>query len=106
MENYTFRVIIEPDSPSGFHGFVPLLKGVHTCGKTIEEVKKNLKEAIRCHVQGLIKDKQPIPQEEEALELVQTFSRKEISISQILSQLTHLLKLTRPLKRVATLRLK
>ena len=80
MENYTFRIIIEPDRPVGYHGFVPLLKGVHTCGKTIEEVKKNLKEAIRCHVQGLIKDKQPIPHEEEALELVQTFSRKELSL--------------------------
>lgn len=80
MENYTFRIIIEPDRPAGFHGFAPLLKGVHTCGKTIEEVKKNLKEAIRCHIQGLIKDKQPIPREEEALELVQTFSRKELSL--------------------------
>ncbi|PIY90724.1 MAG: type II toxin-antitoxin system HicB family antitoxin [Candidatus Nealsonbacteria bacterium CG_4_10_14_0_8_um_filter_35_10] len=80
MENYTFRIIIEPDWPVGYHGFVPLLKGVHTCGKTIEEVKKNLREAIRCHIQGLIKDKQSIPQEEEALELVQTFSRKELSL--------------------------
>ena len=79
MENYTFRIIIEPDRPSGYHGFVPLLKGVHTCGKTIEEVKKNLKEAIKCHVQGLVKDKEPIPQEGEVLELVQTLSRKELS---------------------------
>jgi len=77
MTNYSFRIILEPDQPVGYHGFVPLLKGVHTCGKTIEEVKKNLKEAIRCHIQGLIKDKQPIPQEEETLELIQTFSREE-----------------------------
>ena len=81
MKNYTFRIIIEPDQPTGFHGFSPLLKGVHTCGNTIEEVKKNLKEAIRCHVQGLIKDKQSIPREEEALELIQTFSQKELSLS-------------------------
>lgn len=79
MENYIFRIIIEPDSPVGFHGFVPLLKGVHTCGKTIEEVKRNLREAIKCHLQGLIKDKKPIPQEEETFELVQTFSAKELS---------------------------
>ena len=81
MKNYTFRVIIEPDPPVGFHGFVPLLKGVHTCGKTIEEVKKNLREAIKCHLQGLIKDKKDIPQEEEAFELVQVFSQKDLSFS-------------------------
>ena len=55
MKNYSFRIIIEPDLPTGYHGFVPLLKGVHTCGKTIEEVKKNLKEAVRCHIQGVSK---------------------------------------------------
>lgn len=79
MKNYTFRIIIEPDKPTGYHGFVPLLRGVHTCGKTIDEVKKNLREAVRCHIQGLIKDKEPIPLEGEALELVQTLSQKELS---------------------------
>lgn len=81
MENYTFRIIIEPDQPVGYHGFVPLLRGVHTCGRTIEEVKKNLKEAIKCHIQGLTKDRQSVPQEGEALELVQTFSQKELSLT-------------------------
>jgi len=81
MENYIFRVIIEPDKPTGYHGFIPLLRGVHTCGKTIEEVKRNLKEAIKCHIQGLVKDKESIPREEEALELVQTFSQKELSLA-------------------------
>ena len=47
MKTYTYRTIIEPDD-KGYHGFVPLLKGVHTSGKTIEETKKNLDEAIRC----------------------------------------------------------
>lgn len=56
MESYTFRVIIEPEQDGGYHGFVPLLRGVHTGGDSLEEVKKNLKEAIRCHVQGLLKD--------------------------------------------------
>ena len=81
MKNYTFRIIIEPDRPSGYHGFVPLLRGVHTCGKTIDEVKKNLKEAIKCHIQGLLKDKESIPQEGEVLELVQTLSEKEVSLA-------------------------
>lgn len=77
---YSFRVIIEPDGPRGYHGFVSLLRGVHTCGRTISEVKANLKEAIRCHVQGLTKDRAPIPQEEDALELIQSFSGRELSL--------------------------
>jgi predicted RNase H-like HicB family nuclease len=81
MENYAFRIIIEPDQPTGYHGFVPLLKGVHTCGRTIDEVKKNLKEAVKCHIQGLIKDKQPVPQEGETMELIQTFTNKELSLA-------------------------
>ena len=81
MENYTFRVIIEPDEPTGYHGFVPLLKGIHTWGKTVDEVKKNLKEAIKCHLQGLIRDREVLPNEEEVLELIQTFSRKEIAVT-------------------------
>ena len=74
---YTFRAIIEPDE-KGYHGFVPLLHGLHTCGKTIEETKKNLKDAIRCHIAGLLKDKEEIPQEEEALEIIQSFTKKDI----------------------------
>lgn len=77
---YIFRIVIEPDKPIGYHGFVPLLKGVHTCGKTIDEVKRNLREAIKCHLQGLLKDKKAIPQEEETFEILQTFSEKELSL--------------------------
>lgn len=77
MKLYTFRIIIEPEK-EGYYGFVPLLRGVHTNGDTIQEVKKNLKEAIKCHLQGLLKDKEPVPQESEALELIQSFSEKEL----------------------------
>ena len=76
--NYTFRAIIERDKPKGFHGFVPLLKGLHTFGSTIEETRKNLKEATICHLQGLIKDGQIVPREEESFELIQAISEKEL----------------------------
>ena len=76
--SYTFRVIIEPDEPRGFHGFVPLLRGVHTQGETLEEIKLNLKEAIVCHLQGLLKDKEPVPQEGKSFEVIQTISQKDL----------------------------
>ena len=73
MKTYTYRTIIEPDE-DGYHGFVPLLKGVHTFGKTIEETKKNLQEVIQCHLEGLAKDNIPLPQEADTVEVIQTFT--------------------------------
>lgn len=73
MKTYTFRTIIEPDE-KGYHGFAPLLKGVHTVGKTIEETKKNLDEAIQCHLEGLAKDNILPPLEQNAVEAIQTFT--------------------------------
>jgi len=61
---YTFRAIIEPDKPEGFHGFVPTLPGCHTRGDTIEETKENLKEAIAAYLEVALKHGDPIPQNE------------------------------------------
>ena len=81
MKSYTFRIIIELDGKKGFHGFVPFLRGVHACGKTVQETKKNLKEAITCHIQGLLKDGEKIPKEGKSFESIQSFSEKELSIN-------------------------
>ncbi|MCK4781515.1 type II toxin-antitoxin system HicB family antitoxin [Candidatus Parcubacteria bacterium] len=78
MRIYTFRTIIEPDENNTFHGYVPSLPGCHTWGETIEETKINLKDAIKCHIQGLLKDKEFIPQDKESLEFIQTFTEKEL----------------------------
>ena len=77
MRIYTFRVIIEPDENNTFHGYVPSLPGCHTWGETIEETKKNLKEAITVYVASLIADKEPIPQET-GLEFFETISEEEL----------------------------
>ncbi len=45
MKNITYRTIIQKDT-SGYHGFVPALTGCHTYGKTVNEVRKSIKEAI------------------------------------------------------------
>lgn len=78
MKIFSFRTIIEPDDPKGYHGFVPILKGLHTSGNTIEEVKKNLKDAIKCHIAGLIKDGEKVPEEQENIEVIQSFSEKDL----------------------------
>ncbi len=81
MQYYTFRTIIEPDENNTYHGWVPALPGCHTWAETLEETKRNLREAITCHIQGLIKDGEPVPQEQDAFELVQTITERELALT-------------------------
>jgi predicted RNase H-like HicB family nuclease len=81
MEFYSYKVIIEPEEGGGYHGFVPLLKGVHVCSDTVDRTKSDLKEAIKCHIQGLVKDGEYIPREEDVFESVATFSDAEFAFS-------------------------
>mgnify|MGYP001596139676 CR=1 FL=1 len=41
-----FTVIIEKDEDGYFVGYVPSIHGCHTQGKTLDELMKNIKEAI------------------------------------------------------------
>jgi antitoxin HicB len=85
MKTYAFRVIIEPDEKNTFHGFVPSLPGCHTWGESIENTRDNLREAIRCHIQGLRKDGERIPHEDDVMELIQTFSEIDLTNEPILA---------------------
>lgn len=70
-KTYTFRAIIEPDEPSGYHGYVPALPGCHTCGDTVEETKENLKDAILGIIETMLDHNVPIP-EDNLIEVIQT----------------------------------
>ncbi len=41
-----FTVIIEKDEDGYYVGYVPSIKGCHTQGRTLDELIKNIKEAI------------------------------------------------------------
>ena len=43
---HNFTVIIERDEDGFYVGSVPALRGCHTQGKTIDELLRNIKEAI------------------------------------------------------------
>ncbi|MBI4919679.1 type II toxin-antitoxin system HicB family antitoxin [archaeon] len=43
---YNFTVLIEKDEDGLYIGSVPALKGCHTQGETIDELLRNVKEAI------------------------------------------------------------
>jgi len=38
--------------------------GVSDFGKSVDEAKKNIKEAIKCHIEGLVKTKSEIPHQD------------------------------------------
>ncbi|MFA6549254.1 MAG: type II toxin-antitoxin system HicB family antitoxin [Candidatus Margulisiibacteriota bacterium] len=64
---YNFTIIYETEEEGGYHAFCPTLPGCHTFGSTIEEARKNLKEAIGAYLESLLKDGEDIPEEKDLL---------------------------------------
>lgn len=58
-----YTVILEPDE-GGYHAFCPALPGCHTCGDTIEEAMKNIREAVEVYCESLLEDGEPLPVED------------------------------------------
>ncbi|MCI4438296.1 type II toxin-antitoxin system HicB family antitoxin, partial [archaeon] len=50
---YEFDTIILEDESGGYVAFVPALPGCHTQGDTLEELMKNVKEAIELYLETL-----------------------------------------------------
>lgn len=56
-----------PESKTGFQVTVPLLPGLVTYGRTLQEAQEMAQDAIECHIEGLRKSGEPIPNERLAL---------------------------------------
>jgi predicted RNase H-like HicB family nuclease len=56
-----YAIIIEK-GPHNYSAYVPDLPGCITTGKTIEETKELMKEAIAFHIRGMREDGDPIPE--------------------------------------------
>jgi len=62
---YTFEIVIEKEEEDeGYLAYSPTLPGCFSNGKTIEEARRNIREAIQQHVEALLTHGQPIPQNE------------------------------------------
>jgi antitoxin HicB len=62
---YTFEIFIEKEEEDeGYLANSPSLPGCFSNGKTIEETRRNIREAIQQHVESLLTHGQPIPQNE------------------------------------------
>ncbi len=58
---YRFLIIIEK-AKSNYSAYCPDLPGCVATGKTREETERNMHEAVQMHIQGMIEDKLPIPE--------------------------------------------
>ena len=59
---YRFLVVIEK-ADGNYSAYSPDLPGCAATGDTLlEEAERNMHEAIRMHVQGLLKDNLPVPE--------------------------------------------
>lgn len=63
-----YTVLLDPDpAGEGYTVTVPALPGCITEGRAIDEALVNAREAIACHVEGLIVSGDEIPREEPPL---------------------------------------
>lgn len=56
-----YPIFIHKDKKSDYGVIIPDLPGCYSAGSTIEEAISNAHEAIECHLEGLLKDDEPIP---------------------------------------------
>jgi predicted RNase H-like HicB family nuclease len=63
MKYYTFEIVMEKEAEDdGYAAYSPTLPGCFSNGKTVEEAKRNIRDAIRQHIESLEAHGQPIPQ--------------------------------------------
>lgn len=65
MRYFTFEIVVEKEpEDAGYFAYSPTLPGCTSNGKTIEEAKRNIREAVQQHIESLLAHGQPIPQRE------------------------------------------
>jgi predicted RNase H-like HicB family nuclease len=61
QKHYRFPVVVEHDT-NGYFAFCPELEGCYTQGASYEEAIKNIRDAIRLHIEDRIANGEEIPQ--------------------------------------------
>ena len=56
-----YAIVIEKGA-NNLSAYVPDLPGCITTGKSLNEIERNIREAIELHLDGLREDGQPIPE--------------------------------------------
>ena len=64
---YSFEIVIEKEEDAEAEAclaYSPTLPGCFSNGKTIEDARRNVRDAVQQHVESLLSGGQPIPQNE------------------------------------------
>ncbi|HZE89961.1 MAG TPA: type II toxin-antitoxin system HicB family antitoxin [Verrucomicrobiae bacterium] len=65
MKYYTFEIVVERElEDEGYTAYSPTLPGCFSNGKTMDEARRNMRDAIQQHVEALAALGKPIPQTE------------------------------------------
>ncbi len=65
-----YAIVIEQGA-GNWSAYVPDLPGCITTGRTVEEIERNIREAIELHIEGLREDGEPIPEPHTAVAYVE-----------------------------------
>ena len=65
MRFYSFQIIIEKEpEDEGYFAYSSTVAGCFSNGKTIEEARRNIREAVEQHMASLIEHSQRVPQDD------------------------------------------
>jgi predicted RNase H-like HicB family nuclease len=67
MATYRFLIVIEK-AKHNYAAYVPDLPGCVTTGKTLDEIRHNIQEAISLHLEGMLRHGEIIPQPQTSAE--------------------------------------
>lgn len=60
---YDFTILIEQEEDGeGYYAYSPDLPGCYSNGLTIEETRRNMREAIQLHIEVLLENQEAVPQ--------------------------------------------
>jgi antitoxin HicB len=61
LPEYRYTVLFEPVPEGGYNVVVPALPEICTFGETIEEAREMAADALKCVLESILKDNEPIP---------------------------------------------
>ena len=61
MQEHRYTVLFEPVPEGGYQVIVPALPEIVTYGQTLDEAREMALDAIRCVLESMAKDNEPIP---------------------------------------------
>jgi predicted RNase H-like HicB family nuclease len=61
MSERRYTVLFEPIPEGGYNVIVPAFPEICTCGDTLEEAREMALDAIRCVIESMVEDHEPIP---------------------------------------------